>query len=137
MELVNKYNDFLKRVSDFSGKNLKHEIAVNFIMKNAISQNKESVFNDLIFYSKYVTKLNRILKKNPPFDTEMIKKEFNTHIEKIKQLITSITTSDNEEYKTHIDKYFLNSKESFTILVELIEDFSIIKDYQIDNKKLW
>jgi hypothetical protein len=136
MDIANKYNEFLKRVSDFSGKNLKHEIAVNFIMKNAISQNKESVFNDLIFYSKYVTKLKRILKKNPPFDTEMIKKEFNTHIEKIKQLITSIT-SDNEEYKTLIDKYLLNSKESNTILLELIEDFSIIKDYQIDNKKLW
>jgi len=137
MDTENKYNDFLKKISDFTGKNLKHKDTVIFIIKNAISQNKENVFNDLIFYSKYVTKLNRILKKNSPFDIKMVKEEFNTHIEKIKQLINSLVIYDNENYKTYIDKYFSNSKESFAFFLELIEDFSIIKDYQIDNKKLW
>lgn len=130
-----EYIDFIEKVNQSSGKNIKHPKVIISLIKTTILQRKESDFDTLIFLSKFVHKLHKILLRNTNEKKDQIKSEFQIHIEKIKDIITSFYNLENEKHL--IKPFLLNTNESFLLFMELLEDLSIIKDYQIDNKKLW
>ena len=134
-----RFSKFIDEVNTFSDKKLNNSEDLEILIVLAEEKGKKNEFLELIFFSKFVIKLYRILKKGTPGSEEhnKVKEEFSIHVEKTKELLSFFVSLDERSTEIFIGKYFSNTTESFDKLLDLLNDLAWVKNWHIDNKKLW
>ena len=139
MENKEKISCFLDEINAFSEGKIRNIEGLKYLLNITDEKAKLNEFLDLIFFSKFVVKLHRILsqKSISPEEAEKIKPEFILHAEKVKDILKSIVSEDISTLKYFDEKYLTNTPESFSSFISLLNDLAWIKNWHIDNKKLW
>ena len=139
MENKEKITFFLEEINTFSEGRLKNIEDLKILLTTVDDKGRVNEFLDLIFFSKFVVKLHRMLnqKSISPEEAENIKPEFILHAEKVKDILKSIISEDANTLKLLDEKYLSITPESFSFFISLLNDLAWIKNWHIDNKKLW
>ena len=128
---------FLHELELSTGYQFIYPDAVSLILERACIENKTNIFDDLIFYAKFIVKtrevMNRIDQKAEGY--EKLAAEIQTSIDHAIKLIRILieSTKQKEEFEK---RFFLIETQSFSRFIELLSDLSWIKNWQIDGKPM-
>jgi hypothetical protein len=131
-----KFSDekFIENVERYTAHPLLRKEDVEKIIGIVTEKGKEKKFEELIFTSKYVCGLIRIVKNStsvPEVNSiEHIKDDLNENIKKgIEQMRGIISASDGEQ-KDYFEKTYLSlTTQSFSNLNQLFSDLEAVKKY--------
>ena len=126
--------NFLSKVEEFNGILLQKKEDVIKIIEAAVSDNKESDFENLTFISKYICGLMRVLKNAPGIpelnNIDYVKTDLNENIKKgIEQLKDIIQIREKNEMEYFDNTYFTLTTQNFTNLSQLFADLESVKKY--------
>ena len=80
---------------------------------NALNNNLEEDFEELVFTGKYIEGLKRVLKKGGDFqeieNLDYVKKDLGENMEKVIEQVRGILLNASDETKTHFEETYLNS----------------------------
>lgn len=133
MNISANTKDIVDKINDSSDSFIKNNYEISILIEISFISDKLSIFRDLIFTSKYVTGLKKVLSSPEISGNDFIDRtynDFNTNLQKVYDLLKQII--DNEESNSVIffeKKYFKMDQESVKNMIELTEDLSICKEY--------
>ncbi len=108
------------------------------IVELASRSKREEVFEDILFFSKFIWNSYNVMKR---IGTEndgypKLAEEFRTSIEKMTTLLKTLVKDGPEELKENMKiAFFSISHDSMDNLLELSHDLSRMKNYSIDTKQ--
>lgn len=132
--------DFINKVEKFSKLKLKRKAELIRLYEEVLKEQKETLFEDLVFTAKYVQGLMRAVKRgtdNPEISNiDQLKKDFSDNVNKVVSQIKEIITSADEEMKNYFEKtYFEMTQQGFLNLNELLYDLEWCKMYMNELKR--
>lgn len=132
--------EIIADVEKLSGQVLRTKEDLRLILESAISRQMLDELNDLAFQAKYVTGLQKVIKKREAaIDEDYFKKvgeEFHSSYQKIKSLIQTIFQNSSAFVNDiFAEKYFQLTQSSLQNLNMLCEDLSYLKLYLNDLKQ--
>lgn len=132
--------EFVNEVEKFSKSKLKRKAELIRIYEEAVNNNNEKLFEDLIFTAKYVQGLLRVVKSGSANseinNLDQIKKDFTDNLNKVVLEIKKIISGADEDMKTHFEQtYFELSQQGFINISELLSDLEWTKIYLNDRKR--
>jgi hypothetical protein len=138
-------------IKEYSGNKLKNEADVSFLIECANSEEKQKLFEDLIFTAKYLNGLGKILHSNmggilqsggieeDKIDEnaeEKIRNEFKQNMLKFtSQLSEIINDASGDEHRNFSGKYLAMNSTSLVNLTNMIYDLSWVKKYMNSKKQ--
>jgi len=127
--------EFLNNIEQHAGKGLMHRETVRQLLEAAERRDMAQVFMDVMFHAKFVVKTNEVMKRigkgAEGFDT--LSAQFSEGLERVTSLLKTLIKEEQEGVKLAIASTFLSmDQESFIRLLELLEDLSRVKNYEID-----
>ena len=133
--------NFLEAVEKYTGNSLQRKEDIKRIIQTVIADGKEAEFDNLIFTSKYICGLIRVLKNSPGIpevnSTEHIKKDLNENIKKGVEYLNEIVSGDDKDLKNYFnEKYTSLTPENFINLQKLFSDLEAVKKYLNYLKRL-
>ena len=139
----NKFADvkFVDYVESFTGNPLNRKEDIKKLIQIVLEKGKEDKFEKLIFNSKYIFGLMRIMKNStgvPAVDSiEHIKEDLNENIRKGVDQIREIITVSDVEKRDYFEKTYLSvTEQSFNNLYQLFSDLEAVKKYVNYLKRL-
>lgn len=132
MNISANTKDIIDKINDSSDSFIKNNYEISILIEISFISDKLSIFRDLIFTSKYVTGLKKVLSSSEISGNDFIDRtynDFNLNLQKVYNLLKQII--DNEESNSVIffeKKYFKMDQESLKNMIELTEDLSICKE---------
>lgn len=132
--------DFIEEVEKFSKIKLKRKAELIRIYEEAQKNQKEKLFDDIVFTAKYVQGLMRAVKtasgNSDISNIEQIKKDFSDNVNKVITQIREIITNADDEMKSYFEKtYFEMTQQGFLNLNELLYDLEWCKMYMNSLKR--
>ncbi|MDA0987006.1 MAG: hypothetical protein O3A55_05335 [Bacteroidetes bacterium] len=108
----------------------------NLVELSKINSNQK-LFNELIFISKFMTKVLSIIKKygTTVDGYDKLISEYNSGMEKIKiNLNLMFVNNFEDEWNVFQKKYFDINNESLSNTINLLSDLSWVKNWKLENK---
>ena len=129
-----KDTDFLERVEDYTSNLLQRKDDAKKIIDIVVENNIEEKFEGLVFTSKYIGGMFRVLKTAPGIpevsSLDQIKSDLNENIkEAIEQMREIISHSDVDTQEYFEKNYFTLSSQNFNNLSQLFSDLESVKKY--------
>jgi len=126
--------NFINNLESYTGKPLTRKEDIEKLIGIIKEKRKEEEFEELIFTSKYICGLMRIVKNAhvvPEVNSfEHIKKDLNENIKKGIEQLRGIISFSGRERKSDFEKtYFSLTTESFNNLHQLFSDLEAVKKY--------
>jgi len=127
-------NDFLEKVEDYTSNLLQKKNDAKKIIDVVLKNNIEEQFERLVFTSKYIGGMFRVLKTAPGIpevdSLDQIKYDLNENIKKaVEQLKEIISLSDVTTQEYFEKNYFTLSSQNFNNLSQLFSDLESVKKY--------
>ena len=151
MKLSGKTSNLVLKIKEYSGNKLKNEADVSLLIECANSEEKQILFEDMIFTAKYLNGLGKILHSNmggilqsggiednkiDENAEEKIRNEFKQNMLKFTSQLSEIVNEVNsDEHEIFTGKYLAMNSASLVNLTNLIYDLSWVKKY-MNSKKL-
>ena len=139
----NKFADekFVDNVESFTGNPLNRKEDIKKLIEIVLGKGKEDKFEKLIFTSKYICGLMRIVKNATGVSAvdsiEHIKEDLNENIRKGVDQIREIITLSDVENRDYFEKTYLSvTEQSFNDLYQLFSDLEAVKKYVNYLKRL-
>lgn len=113
---------------------------VGALIEIAIATKKTDVFEDIVFYAKFVTNAARIMSRigitGEGYDR--LAAEFRESLEKASTLLKTLVKDSPDETKAlFTGKFFQLDQESLARLMQLCADLTSVKNWMLDGKKIW
>jgi len=126
--------DFLKSVEDYTSSLLQRKNDIKKIIDIVFKNNIEEQFESLVFTSKYIGGMFRVLKTAPGIpevnSLDRIKDDLNENIKNaVMQLKEIISLSDVTTQEYFEKNYFTLSLQNFNNLSQLFSDLESVKKY--------
>ena len=139
----NKFTDkkFIDNVESYTGNPLNRKDDIEKLIEIVLEKGKEDEFENLIFTSKYICGLMRIVKNATGVtgidSIEHIKEDLNENIKKgIEQIREIISVGDGEK-RDYFEKTYLSpTAQSLNRLYQLFSDLEAVKKYVNYLKRL-
>ncbi|HWP83294.1 MAG TPA: hypothetical protein VNN76_11640 [Bacteroidota bacterium] len=129
--------EFLAALEVFANRKLNFPREVGELIE--LGASKPEVFQDIIFHAKFVTNSYRVMTRIG-FDAEGYDKlsaEFKESLEKVSTLIKTLVKESADEIKTRFTgQFFRLDQESLSMLMRLLADLALVKNWMVDGKKL-
>lgn len=141
MEINLSDKNFLGEVEKFIGSSLQKRDDVKKLIHIVVSDKKVKEFDDLIFTSKYICGLMRVIKNAPGVpevsSIDHVKNDLSENINKaVDQLRELLSESDKKEKDYFQSTYTQISSENFNNLQKLFSDLESVKKYLNHLKRL-
>jgi hypothetical protein len=135
-------SEFVNEVEKFSRSKLKRKAELLRIYEEALKNNNETLFEDLVFTAKYILGLLRIVNSgiiNSEINNiEQIKKDFSDNMNKAVIKIQEIISGAEENLKLHFQQtYFDLTQQGFLNINELLSDLEWTKLYMNEKKRIF
>ncbi len=126
--------NILDEVEVFTESKLKRKEDVQLILSASIKSGSEEKFEQLVFTSKYLQGLMRVLKKGAEISEieslDNVKKDLTENMEKVVEQIREILDGESADVKTYFEQtYLLLTHVSFQNLNELLADLEWVKKF--------
>lgn len=151
MKLSGKTSSLVLEIKEYSGNKLKNEADVSLLIECSYSEEKQKLFEDMIFTAKYLNGLGKILHSNmggilqsggieenkiDEKAEEKIRNEFRQNMLKFTSQLSEIVNEVTEnERKNFRGKYLAMNSTSLVNLTNLIYDLSWVKKYLNSRKQ--
>ena len=139
----NKFADekFVDNVESFTGNPLNRKNDIKKLIEFVLGKREEDEFEKLIFTSKYICGLMRIVKNATGVPAvgsiEHIKEDLNENIRKGVDQIREIITMSDVEKRDYFEKTYLSvTEQNFNNLYQLFSDLEAVKKYVNYLKRL-
>jgi hypothetical protein len=134
--MINNLADakFIESVESYTGNPLIRKEDIEKLIGIVKEKGKEEEFDKLIFTSKYICGLMRVVKNAvgvPEVNSiEHIKEDLNENIKKGIEQMREVISSGDEEQKSYFEKTYLTlTSHSFNNLNQLFSDLEAVKKY--------
>lgn len=128
-----KPDELALEIQEFMGRKFNHPAHIVFLLGLAIQNGSHEKLNELMFTSKYVTGLKKIVSSGSYTEdkyVEKIFKEFNVNVQKmINTLDEYLEETSNSIGREIKNDYLKMDHESLARSLELAEDLSLCKEY--------
>jgi hypothetical protein len=133
--------NFLGEVEKFIGSSLQKKDDIKKLIDIVVADKKVKEFDDLIFTSKYICGLMRVMKNAPGVpevsSIDHVKKDLSENINKaVDQLKELLSESSKKERDYFQNTYTQLSSENFNNLQKLFSDLESVKKYLNQLKRL-
>jgi hypothetical protein len=130
---------FIDKVERAAGKKFLFRNDVELLYELASLHLLGSLFEDIIFYAKFVSHASTILKRVGPTNDETAKlaDEFKEKLEKVSSLMKTLIDNAPEDMRELFNgRFFSLSQESMNSLMILLQELSRVKNYLLDQERL-
>ncbi len=132
--------DFVEEIENFSGSKLRRKIDLLRIYEETRENDNVKLFEDLLFNSKYVMGLLRVVQSSASIpdikNLEQIKKDFTENMEKVTDQLREIIKPGTDDLRKYFEEtYFELTQENFIHLSELLADLEQAKKYMNSVKR--
>lgn len=130
---------FLDSVERHARKKFSHRYEIGMIIESSKDSVVRGRLDDLIFYSKFLSRAYDILKRPNinPNETEKLSREFSEKLDRVPPLIRTITAGNPAEVRDSFAERFLSmSQDSVDMLMSLLRELSWVKHYLLDDGRL-
>ena len=129
-----------EEINAFSGYKLKRKDDLKTLLDISFANDKLELLEDVSFTAKYITGLQRVLKKgsmNPEISNlDQIKLDYTNNIQKSVEQLKEIVNLSDIKVKKHFEEiYFQLSHAALSSLTELLEDLEWTKMYFNQQKR--
>jgi hypothetical protein len=151
LKLSGKTSSLVLEIKEYSGNKLKNEADVSLLIECSYSEEKQKLFEDMVFTAKYLNGLGKILHSNMGgiFQSggieenkidekaeEKIRNEFRQNMLKFTSQLSEIVNEvSGSERKNLSGKYLAMNSTSLVNLTNLIYDLSWVKKYMNSKKR--
>lgn len=134
MKISGKTSGIINDISDSSGKFLKNNYEVSILIEISFFSDKSDLFRKLIFISKYVTGLKKVLTSPNISGQDYLDRtyaDFNSNLQTAFDILRLILqNADKGDIAFFEKKYFTMSQESIVNMLDLSEDLTLCKEYE-------
>jgi hypothetical protein len=150
LKLSDNTVNLILEIKEYSGNKLKNEADVSLLIECSNPEDKQKIFDDMIFTAKYLNGLGKILHSNmagirqtngseeDKIDEnagEKIKNEFRQNMLKFTSQLSEISAGiTGDEKRAFNEKYLSMNSTSLVNLTNLIYDLSWVKKYMNSKK---
>ena len=141
MEINLSDKNFLGEVEKFIGSSLQKKDDVKKLIHIVVSDKKVKEFDDLIFTSKYICGLMRVIKNAPGVpevsSIDHVKNDLSENINKAVDQLSELLSESNKKEKDYFQSTYTQlSSENFNNLQKLFSDLESVKKYLNHLKRL-
>jgi len=134
MEINLNDKNFLDEVEKFTDSLLKSKEDAKRLINIVVASKKEKEFRNLIFTSKYICGLIRVMKNAPAVpevsSIDHVKKDLNENVNKAVDQLNEILAESNETEREHFNNTYTQlSAENLNNLQQLFSDLESVKKY--------
>ncbi|MFZ1322947.1 MAG: hypothetical protein WAT71_15425 [Ignavibacteria bacterium] len=133
MNISANTKDIIDKINDSSDRFIKNNYEISILIEISFFSDKLSNFRDLIFTSKYINGLKKVLSSSEISGKDFIDKtynDFNINLQKVYDILKQILENEESNSVSFFEnKYFKMDQESIKNMIELIEDLSICKEF--------
>ncbi len=122
-----------------AGKKLIYPQEVEEILQNIIQSDSKNEFEELIFQAKFLVRTKELIYRIGPKSEgyQKLQAEFQSGMKKAVSVLKKIIAGYNGQSADRFsEKFLVTDINGMNRLLELFEDFSCIKNWQIDGKPL-
>ncbi len=137
MEISVETRDFVEQIDNFSHHKLTHRDAFTMLIELGRHNNQQRRIEEIAFLSKFLSNTYGILKRSTSETEgyEKLTREFQDNLNKLIDELKKLIEAASEETKENFSSTFLTmSTESFKNLLDLLYDFSWLKNWYIEKK---
>ena len=130
---------FLIDLESFSSRKLAYKEEIGALLDEAQASGRIQVFEDLVFFAKFLSKSYDIMKRIGP-DGEGYGKlagEFQLTVEKSTTLVKTLVKDSPEDLKLRFSgAFFRLDPESLSALMNLMRELAWVKNWMLDGHRL-
>lgn len=130
--------EFLDDVERESGRNISCRKEIELLVNLAERPSLRPVFDDLIFYAKFLTRASGILARSGPVneETEKLSREYAATLERVSLLLGRLLEEAPQEVaRPFTDRFLSLSQQSVGSLMTLLQELSLVKNYLLDQER--
>lgn len=128
----------LDSIEKMYNQTLMHRVEIGYLIDTANSQDMRSVLEDIIFYAKFITRAQEILKREgiTSEQTEKLEVELRAAVENTTKWIKTVIEEAPDEVKMSFQSRFLGcSPECLSRFFALMHELAIVKNYILDKQR--
>ena len=130
---------FLAELESFSGRKFSYKEEIGSLIDESRASGRMQVFEDLVFFAKFLSKSFDIMKRIGP-DGEgygKIAGEFQSTVEKSATLMKTLVKDSPQELKQRFTgAFFRLDPENLSALMNLMRELAWVKNWMIDGRQL-
>ena len=129
---------YLDAVEQFAHRKFQFRDDLGLLTDLSESRNMKQLFDDILFFAKFVSNANNVLKRAGVHseETQKLSAEFKESLEKSSTLLRTLVKEAPEEVKKDFTaRFFSLSQESVSNLLSLLYELSWIKNYSLDKHR--
>ncbi|MBI2620030.1 MAG: hypothetical protein HYW57_08110 [Ignavibacteriales bacterium] len=139
MQLRPDTAQFLTDLERYAGRSFVYRNEIGVLLDLARSENKMQLFEDAVFFAKFLSKSFDLMKRIGP-DGEGYDKvavEFQSGMEKAGTLIRTIVKESPTDLKENfLNGFFRLNQESLSAMMQLLRELAWVKNWTVDGKPL-
>ena len=133
--------NFLNKVEEYTSNPLNCKKDLKTIIEIVSESDLDKQFNDLVFTSKYICGLMRVLNNASAIpevtSQEQIKSDLNENIKKVVGMLKEIISYTTNEQQDYFEQTYLSlTAQNFSNLTKLFSDLETVKKYLNYQKRL-
>ena len=129
----------IDKVERASGKKFLFRSDVELLYELASQRSLVPLFDDIVFYAKFVSHASAILKRVGTANDEAAKlaQEFKEKLEQVSTLMKTLIAEAPEDTRAPFaNRFFSLSRESMNSFMVLLQELSRVKNYFLDQERL-
>jgi hypothetical protein len=129
---------FIDDIERAYGRKFSCRTEIELLVELAEKHSLRPVFDDMIFYAKFVTRASGILARTGPMneETEKLSREYAESLERVSLLIKRLLKEAPQDVAGPFANRFLSlSQESVRSLMVLLQELSWVKNYILDRER--
>jgi hypothetical protein len=139
MTMRQETGQFLKELEAYAKITLRFKEEIGLLLDQSRESGKMQVFEDVVFFSKFVSKSHELIKRIGPGGEgyDKLSAEFQSGIEKTTSLLKTIVKEMPEDMKIRfMGRFFGMDPDSFASLMALVRELSWVKNWMLDRRKV-
>jgi len=133
MNISANTKDIIDKINESSDRFIKNNYEISILIEISFFSDKLKDFRNLIFTSKYVNGLTKVLSSTEITGKEFIERtyeDFNLNLQKVFNILKQMLENEESNSVSFFEnKYYKMDQESVKNMLELTDDLSICKEY--------
>lgn len=128
---------FVNELEKYANLSMKYKEEIGILLDQSTASGKREVFDDIIFFAKFIAKSQDLMKRIGPENEGYGKlaSEFQSAIEKTTSLMRTVVKEGPEEVKERfVEGFFRMDEESFSSLMVFMRELAWVKNWLVDGR---
>lgn len=135
MEISPQVSDIISVLSVYARNGLRDAGMLSHFLQHAADHQEHEALGELSFAAKYLTRVQGAIRKQVP-ESELyakLEEEFSFGVHSFHAKLTDFVSTAEEDFRSMVERHYLAvSQEALRHLMELAEDFTWLKNWELE-----